>query len=115
LARKNHITDRLDEARLTKGGVVSIAVPSLKLFDSLMDAKTVLDSFGIQNEVSIVAAHWAPKKTLRFIAELESKGVEVIIAALSLSSHSKYLQPGDVVEVAIESLGKIQNRVIFAD
>jgi 2-keto-4-pentenoate hydratase/2-oxohepta-3-ene-1,7-dioic acid hydratase in catechol pathway len=35
--------------------------------------------------------------------------------ALSLSSHLKYLQDGDIVEVEIERLGKIQNQVVFAD
>lgn len=32
---------------------------------------------------------------------------------LSLSSHIKYLQPGDVVEVEIEKLGRIKNRITF--
>jgi len=35
--------------------------------------------------------------------------------ALSLSSHEKYLQDGDVVEVEIEKLGRIRNRVVFTD
>lgn len=35
--------------------------------------------------------------------------------ALSLSSHSKYLQHGDVVEVEVENLGKIRNKVVFTD
>jgi 2-keto-4-pentenoate hydratase/2-oxohepta-3-ene-1,7-dioic acid hydratase in catechol pathway len=34
---------------------------------------------------------------------------------LSLSSHLKYLQHGDVVEVEIEKLGKIRNKVVFTD
>jgi 2-keto-4-pentenoate hydratase/2-oxohepta-3-ene-1,7-dioic acid hydratase in catechol pathway len=34
---------------------------------------------------------------------------------LSLSSHVKYLQNGDVVEVEIEKLGKIKNRIVFTD
>jgi 2-keto-4-pentenoate hydratase/2-oxohepta-3-ene-1,7-dioic acid hydratase in catechol pathway len=34
---------------------------------------------------------------------------------LSLSSHVKYLQDGDIVEVEIEKLGKIRNRVVFTD
>lgn len=34
---------------------------------------------------------------------------------LSLSSHVKYLQNGDVVEVEIEKLGKIRNRVVFSE
>lgn len=67
--------------------MVSIVVPSLKLYEDLKGAKVALDCFGIQSEVCIVAAHWAPKKTLRFIAELESKGVEVIIAGADGSAH----------------------------
>ena len=33
---------------------------------------------------------------------------------LSLSSHLKYLQQGDVVEVEVEQLGKLRNKVVFA-
>ena len=36
--------------------------------------------------------------------------------ALSLSTHQwKYLKHNDVVEVEIEKLGKIRNRVLFVD
>ena len=35
--------------------------------------------------------------------------------ALSLSSHLKYLKEGDIVEVEVEGLGKIRNRVTFTD
>jgi 5-(carboxyamino)imidazole ribonucleotide mutase len=87
LARKNQADKQSETREFTKHVMVSIAVPSIRLFESLMDAKTVLESFGIEYEVSIVAAHWAPKKTLRFIAELESKGVEVIIAGADGSAH----------------------------
>jgi len=34
---------------------------------------------------------------------------------LSLSSHVKYLQQDDVVEVEIENLGKIRNKVVYTD
>lgn len=87
MARRNHIDRLAQTKKLTKGTTVCIAVPSLELFEKLKDARTVLNSFGIENEVCIVAAHWAPRKTLRFIAELESKGVEVIIAAADGSAH----------------------------
>ena len=63
-----------------RNATVCIAVPSLKLYESLKDAKKALDSFGVETDVCIVAAHWAPKKTLRFIAEIDSKGYDVIIA-----------------------------------
>ena len=33
--------------------------------------------------------------------------------ALSLSSHLKYLQHGDIVEVKVEGIGKIRNKVKF--
>jgi 2,4-diketo-3-deoxy-L-fuconate hydrolase len=35
--------------------------------------------------------------------------------ALSLSSNVKYLQHGDTVEVEIEQIGKIRNRVLFVN
>jgi 5-(carboxyamino)imidazole ribonucleotide mutase len=90
LARKNQSVNnkwQQESKKLTKTGTVSIAVPSLKLLEQLEEAKVVLESFGVETKVNIVAAHWAPKKTLRFIAELESRGVEVIIAGADGSAH----------------------------
>jgi 2-keto-4-pentenoate hydratase/2-oxohepta-3-ene-1,7-dioic acid hydratase in catechol pathway len=34
---------------------------------------------------------------------------------LSISSHAKYLEQGDVVEVEIENLGKIRNTIVYID
>jgi 2-keto-4-pentenoate hydratase/2-oxohepta-3-ene-1,7-dioic acid hydratase in catechol pathway len=34
---------------------------------------------------------------------------------LSISSHAKYLEHGDVVEVEVENLGKIKNKVVYTD
>jgi 5-(carboxyamino)imidazole ribonucleotide mutase len=70
-----------------KKPLVAIAAPSAKLLDEIKDAKSVLDSFGILHEITIVAAHRSPKKTLRFIEQIESKGVEVVIAAGNGSAH----------------------------
>jgi 5-(carboxyamino)imidazole ribonucleotide mutase len=67
--------------------VVSIAAPSIYLFNKIKETKEVLDSFEIPYSVSIVAAHRAPRKTLRYIDELESSGIEVIIACGSGSAH----------------------------
>jgi 5-(carboxyamino)imidazole ribonucleotide mutase len=90
LARKDQSGDEKWEQepeKLTKAGTVSIAAPSLKLLEQMEEAKAVLESFGVETDVNIVATHWAPKKTLRFIAELESRGVEVIIAGADGSAH----------------------------
>ncbi len=70
-----------------KKPLVAIAAPSAKLLDEIKDAKSVLDSFGILNEITIVAAHRSPKKMLRFIEQIESKGVDIVIAAGNGSAH----------------------------
>jgi phosphoribosylcarboxyaminoimidazole (NCAIR) mutase len=44
--------------------VVSIAAPSVNLFNKIKETEQVLQSFQIPYSVSIVAAHRAPKKHL---------------------------------------------------
>jgi 5-(carboxyamino)imidazole ribonucleotide mutase len=80
-------TKERDSGKTIKRPLVAIAVPSTKLLDQLNEIKTVFDFFQVLSEISIVAAHRSPKKTLRFIDELEHKGVSVIIAAGSGSAH----------------------------
>jgi 5-(carboxyamino)imidazole ribonucleotide mutase len=72
---------------LPKHRIVSIAAPSIKLLDDMKEAEIALDSFHIPYEISIVAAHRAPNKTVEFAAELESKGIEVVIAGGAGSAH----------------------------
>jgi len=72
---------------LIKHPIVSIAAPSITLLNDMKDARTALDSFQIPYELSIVAAHRAPRKTLEFVAQLEVKEIEVIIAGGSGSAH----------------------------
>ncbi|MGH9985647.1 MAG: 5-(carboxyamino)imidazole ribonucleotide mutase, partial [Nitrososphaeraceae archaeon] len=67
--------------------VVSIAAPSLQLFNKIKELIPVLESFKIPYEISIVAAHRAPNKTLRYIDDLEKKGIEVVIACGNGSAH----------------------------
>ena len=77
-------TKKRDFRKTIKRPLVVIAVPSTNLLNQLNEIKTVLDFFQVLSEISIVAAHRSPKKTLRFIDELEHKGVSVIIAAGTL-------------------------------
>jgi phosphoribosylaminoimidazole carboxylase PurE protein len=67
--------------------LVSIVAPSLKLLDKMKDAITVLDAFQVPYSIAIVAAHRAPRKTLKFISDLETNGTEVIIAGGAGSAH----------------------------
>ncbi|MDP8941865.1 MAG: 5-(carboxyamino)imidazole ribonucleotide mutase [Thermoproteota archaeon] len=67
--------------------LVSIVAPSLKLLDKMKDAITVLDEFQVPYSIAIVAAHRAPRKTLKFVSDLETSGTEVIIAGGAGSAH----------------------------
>ena len=67
--------------------LVSIVAPSLRLLDKMKDAITVLDTFQVPYSIAIVAAHRAPKKTLKFVSDLENNGTEVIIAGGAGSAH----------------------------
>jgi 5-(carboxyamino)imidazole ribonucleotide mutase len=53
----------------------------------MKDAVTVLDAYQVPYSMSIVAAHRAPNKTLKFVSDLETKGTEVIIAGGAGSAH----------------------------
>lgn len=67
--------------------LVSIVAPSSKLLDKMKDAITVLDAFRVPYTIAIVAAHRAPRKTLKFVSDLETNGTEVIIAGGAGSAH----------------------------
>jgi len=67
--------------------LVSIVAPSLKLLDKMKDAITVLEAFQIPYNMAILAAHRAPRKTLKYISDLETNGIEVIIAGGAGSAH----------------------------
>jgi len=67
--------------------VISIAAPSIELFNKIKETGEVLHSFEIPYSASIVAGHRATRKTLKYIDELESKEIEVIIACGIGSAH----------------------------
>jgi 5-(carboxyamino)imidazole ribonucleotide mutase len=67
--------------------LVSIVAPSLKLLDKMKDAIIVLDTFQVPYSIAIVAAHRAPRRTLKFVSDLETNGTEVIIAGGAGSAH----------------------------
>src|SRR5919108_5440436 len=67
--------------------LVSVVAPSLKLLDKMLDAFTVLNTFQVPYSMSIVVAHRAPRKTLKFVSDLEINGTEVIIAGGAGSAH----------------------------
>src|ERR687896_1134225 len=67
--------------------LVSVVAPSLKLLDKMIDAVSVLNTFQVPYSIAIVAAHRSPRKTLKFVSDLETNGTEVIIAGGAGSAH----------------------------
>jgi 5-(carboxyamino)imidazole ribonucleotide mutase len=82
----NHLDDRGGKKEKS-AALVSIVAPSLRLLDKMKDAITVLDVFQVPYSIAIVAAHRAPRKTLKFVSDLETNGTEVIIAGGAGSAH----------------------------
>ena len=91
--KESDITDLKSIQQITRRGIktnsplVAIACPSTKLLDDVKNTKEVLDSFGVRREMTIVATHRSPHKMLRYVQQLESQGVDVVIAAGSGSAH----------------------------
>jgi 5-(carboxyamino)imidazole ribonucleotide mutase len=79
--------DRDNKKEKFTAAPVSIVAPSLKLLDKMKDAITVLNAFQVPYTIAILAAHRAPRKTLKFVSELENNGTEVIIAGGAGSAH----------------------------
>jgi 5-(carboxyamino)imidazole ribonucleotide mutase len=72
---------------IPKHPIVSVVAPSLKLLDDMKGTEEALNCFYVPYELSIVAAHRAPKMTIDFATGVESKGIEVIIAGGAGSAH----------------------------
>src|ERR671923_2948256 len=81
--RQNDSSDKREKSTT----LVSVVAPSLKLLGKMMDAVTVLKTFHVPYSMSILAAHRAPRKTLKFISDLETNGTGVIIAGGAGSAH----------------------------
>jgi phosphoribosylaminoimidazole carboxylase PurE protein len=82
-----NLHDSSGKKEKTTTTLVSIVAPSLRLLDKMKDAVTVLDTFQVPYRIAIVAAHRAPRKTLKFVSDLEINGTEVIIAGGAGSAH----------------------------
>ena len=66
---------------------VAVVMGSDSDLKSLQPAVTILDQFGISNEVRILSAHRTPKAMLDFAQIAESNGYGVIIAGAGGAAH----------------------------
>lgn len=83
---KNHKrSNKINTSKIPS--LVLVTAPSANLLHMLKDTLVVLDSFDIPYEVSILAAHRAPRNLFRVAEMLENNGIEVLIAGASGSAH----------------------------
>ncbi|MCX6133425.1 MAG: 5-(carboxyamino)imidazole ribonucleotide mutase [Ignavibacteriales bacterium] len=67
--------------------LVGIMMGSASDLEAVEPARTILKEFGIQCEMKVLSAHRTPDQALRYAAEAESRGIEVIIAAAGGAAH----------------------------
>ena len=66
---------------------VSIVMGSKSDFPVMQEASKVLDSFGIDNSLSIMSAHRTPERAADFSKNAVNNGVKVIIAGAGGAAH----------------------------
>ena len=66
---------------------VAIIMGSKSDFNIMKEAIDVLESFGVETEYDIVAAHRTPKKMIEYASNAEKNGIKVIIAGAGGAAH----------------------------
>src|SRR3954470_3809261 len=61
------------------------------------EAKDVLDSFGVSNEITIVSAHRTTKRMVQYAKTAKKRGIEIIIAGAGGAAHL----PGMVASLTV--------------
>lgn len=67
--------------------LVGIMLGSASDLEQVEPARAILKEFGISFEMKVLSAHRTPDQALRYAAEAESRGLEVIIAAAGGAAH----------------------------
>lgn len=67
--------------------LVAVIMGSKSDWDTMRQADELLTSFGVPHECRVLSAHRTPKETAEYVAEAESRGIEVVIAAAGGAAH----------------------------
>jgi 5-(carboxyamino)imidazole ribonucleotide mutase len=70
-----------------KKALVGIIMGSDSDLPVMKDAKDILDSFGVPNEITIVSAHRTARRMVEYTSGAKKKGLEVIIAGAGGAAH----------------------------
>jgi len=66
---------------------VSIIIGSKSDYSVMQECATTLEKFGVPYELIISSAHRSPERTKNYIADAETKGAMVFIAAAGMAAH----------------------------
>ncbi len=65
---------------MSGGPLVGIIMGSDSDLPIMNEAKEILDSFGVANEITIVSAHRTTKRMVRYATTARKRGIKIIIA-----------------------------------
>lgn len=107
----NEFATRVNKSKMAIGGemhpLVGIIMGSKSDWETMKQAYTILEEFGIPTEVRVVSAHRTPDLLFQYASTAEEYGLEVIIAGAGGAAHlpgmcaSKTLLP--VLGVPVQS------------
>ena len=66
---------------------VSVIVGSTSDADQIVSCRQVLERLGITHEARVLSAHRTPQELVSYVASLEERGVEIVIAAAGMAAH----------------------------
>lgn len=70
-----------------KARLVGIVMGSASDAEIMLEAKRILDEFGVTSEVRVLSAHRTPEQTADWAAGAAKRGMKVIIAGAGMAAH----------------------------
>ena len=72
---------------MAKKAVIAIIMGSDSDLQVMMEAKKILDDYGVPSDVKILSAHRSPEDAVRFANSARKSGYKIIIAGAGASAH----------------------------
>jgi 5-(carboxyamino)imidazole ribonucleotide mutase len=69
------------------GPLVAVIMGSKSDWETMRQAGEILVQFGVAHECRVLSAHRTPHETAEYVAQAESRGMEVIVAAAGGAAH----------------------------
>jgi 5-(carboxyamino)imidazole ribonucleotide mutase len=66
---------------------VGILMGSKNDYDVMKAAEEALAKLGVESDVRVISAHRTPERLVRFLAEAEANGIEVLICGAGAAAH----------------------------